>query len=103
VGLHNVSFPTEKQVTDSVFNSWAVHKRLAVVNEIYVGHSKKAYDNLKSYITDGRLSVEEKYQKPYDITNWVHIFACSNSLRALRLAYEDRRWFVPRDGGEATA
>jgi hypothetical protein len=96
VGLHNTSFPTEKQVTDSVFNSWAVHKRLAVVNEIYAGKSKKAYDNLKSYITDGRLSVEEKYQKSYDVTNWVHIFACSNSLHALRLVHEDRRWFIPR-------
>ena len=96
VGMHNVSFPTERQITDSAFNSWAVHKRLAIVNEIYAGQSRKAYDNIKSYVTDQKLTVEEKYQKPYEVNNWLHLFACSNSSRALRLAFSDRRWFVPR-------
>jgi hypothetical protein len=31
----------------------------------------------------------------YTIENWLHVFACSNSMRALKLSLDDRRWFVP--------
>jgi hypothetical protein len=95
IGVHNVSFPNEKQVTDSKFTSWLVHKRLAVVNEIYAGEKRKAYDNVKSYITEVDIDVEEKFQKPYKIRNHTHILATSNSLKALKLDIGDRRWLVP--------
>jgi len=39
--------------------------------------------------------VNEKYEKQYDIKNFVHLFATSNSSRALKLDDYDRRWFVP--------
>jgi hypothetical protein len=31
----------------------------------------------------------------YEIENWLHVYACSNSLNALKLSSDDRRWFVP--------
>jgi hypothetical protein len=40
--------------------------------------------------------VSMKYLAPYVIENWVHVFTCSNSLGALRLSHDDRRWFVPK-------
>jgi hypothetical protein len=61
VGWQNVSVPSEKQLVDSGFNSWLVRRRLVLVHEIYAGHSKKAYDNVKSSVTDDTLTVNMKY------------------------------------------
>jgi hypothetical protein len=96
VGEENVSTPSEHEIVDSPFNYWIAHKRLAVVHEIYAGHSSKAYDKLKSIITDPDISVNQKNQPIYKIDNWVHVFACSNSMRAVKLSEDDRRWFVPK-------
>lgn len=95
VGDNNVGFPSEKTITDGVFTEWIANKRLIVVGEIYSGHSWKAYNTLKSYITDKDVMVNAKYQRPYVIDNWAHIIACSNSMRALRMEQDDRRWFYP--------
>ena len=96
VGPVNVSYPSEQEIVDSNFNYWLAHKRLGVVHEIYAGHSSKAYNKLKSCITDKNVTVQKKYQANYEIDSWIHIFACSNSMRALKLANDDRRWFVPK-------
>jgi hypothetical protein len=82
-------------VVDNPFNSWCAHKRLAIVHEIYAGHNAKAYDELKSVITEASLTVNEKYMANYSIENWLHVLACSNSKRALKLSMDDRRWLVP--------
>jgi len=95
VGMANVSFPAEKEIVDSAYNYWLSHKRLAVVHEIYAGHSAKAYNELKSVITDRFVTVNRKYMASYELENWVHVLACSNSRRALQLSMDDRRWFVP--------
>ena len=95
VGHSNVSYPSEAEITDSNYNYWLSHKRLAVVHEIYAGHSSKAYNRLKSVITDRFITVSKKYQANYEIDNWIHLFACSNSMRAIKLSSDDRRWFVP--------
>lgn len=95
VGRHNTSVANETEIVDSAFNYWAAHKRLCVVHEIYAGHSAKAYNKLKSIITDQYIQVNKKFQAAYEIENWLHIIACSNSKRALQLSSDDRRWFVP--------
>lgn len=101
VGRHNVGYPQESMIVNSDFNDWLANKRLVIVNEIYSGHSWKAYNTLKSYITDKQVTVNVKYQRPYTVDNWAHIFACSNSLNALRMEEDDRRWFHPRVAEEA--
>jgi hypothetical protein len=95
IGKHNTSFPPEHEIVDSAYNYWCAHKRLAVIPEIYAGHSARAYNKLKSAITDKMINVQKKYVHTYQIENWVHIFACSNSKRALKLSDDDRRWFCP--------
>lgn len=95
VGVQNVGFPTEGTIVQSEFNGWLANKRLCIVNEIYSGHSWKAYNKLKSAITDREVEVNEKYQRTYTIENWCHVFACSNSMKALRMEEDDRRWFYP--------
>lgn len=95
VGMQNVGFPSEGQITNSEFNGWIANKRLCVVNEIYGGQNWKAYNRLKSAITDREVEVNEKYQRSYTIENWVHVFACSNSTQPIKIEQDDRRWFYP--------
>lgn len=95
VGTQNTGYPTEAQIVQSEFNGWLANKRLVIIHEIYSGHSWKAYNKLKSAITDKEVEVNEKYQRTYTIENWAHVFACSNSLRALKMEEDDRRWFYP--------
>lgn len=96
LGELNVSYPSEGEIVDSNYNYWLAHKRLAVVHEIYAGHSAKGYNRLKSVITDRFITVSKKYQANYEVENWLHVFACSNTKRALQLSLDDRRWFVPK-------
>lgn len=95
VGIQNTGFPTETDIVESAFNGWLANKRLIVISEIYSGHSWKAYNKLKTYITDKDIEVNQKYMRPYRVENWAHVFASSNSKRALRMEEDDRRWFYP--------
>ena len=95
VGMQNVGFPGETDIANSSFNEWMANKRLIVVNEIYSGHSWKAYHALKPVITDRDVTVNQKYMRQYTIENWCHVLACSNSMRALKMENDDRRWFYP--------
>ena len=94
VGVQNVSYPGESDITSS-FNDWIANKRLAIVSEIYSGSSWKAYHALKAVITDKDISVNRKYMRQYEIENWCHVLASSNSMRALKMENDDRRWFYP--------
>ena len=95
VGQHNTSFPSERSIADSDFNGWAVNKRLIVVNEIYHGHSWKAYNTLKSYVTDRHIEANIKFMATYTLPNWTHYYLSSNSKAALKIDNDDRRWLVP--------
>lgn len=96
LGKENVSTPSESEVVESNYTYWMAHKRLAIINEIYAGHSSVAYNKLKPLITDPTITVRKKYLADYDIDNWMHIFACSNNFNALKLTGEDRRWLIPK-------
>jgi hypothetical protein len=96
VGRHNYSPPSEHTVVESSFNYWAARKRLVVVHEIYSGHSFKAYNKLKSMITERDVEVNQKFLAPHTLTNWCHMYLCSNHSQALKLDNDDRRWLVPK-------
>lgn len=95
VGPHNASFPSERDI-GAEFNEWLYEKRLAVVNEVYAGASWKAYHALKDIVTEPFVELNRKFQRKIKVPNWIHLIACSNSFRALKIARGDRRWFVPR-------
>lgn len=67
VGRHNTSWPNEHDITTSAYNSWLGSKRLIINNEIYAGHSWKAYNKLKECISDKTVTIHEKYVKEYTI------------------------------------
>jgi hypothetical protein len=95
LGPWNVSQPQEDEILGK-FKTWIVHKQLVVVGEIYAGHSWKAYNALKSLITQKDIDVEEKYVKSHKVRNHAHFVISSNSRKAMRIDNKDRRWFVPR-------
>lgn len=95
LGWRNVSFPNESAITDSAFNGWMARKRLVFLQEFYSGRSRRTYDKLKTLVTDETVHVNEKNVPEYDMDNWAHFIACSNSEAALHLDDEDRRWLVP--------
>jgi len=95
VGKRHTSFPGDAMV-QSDFNGWVVNKRLVVVHEIYAGQNWKTYNRLKSLITDEYLEANNKHMVNYTLPNWSHYAAASNSLEALRIEHDDRRWYVPR-------
>ncbi|PIZ31270.1 MAG: hypothetical protein COY40_02570 [Alphaproteobacteria bacterium CG_4_10_14_0_8_um_filter_53_9] len=96
VGRNNSSFPGENMIVGSDFNGWIANKRLIVVNEIYSGHSWKAYNKLKPYVSDDEIEVNIKFEPTYTQPNWTHYYLCSNSTAALKLEDGDRRWLVPK-------
>ncbi len=95
VGLHNCSWPSERTLVESQYTYWRERKRLAIVNEIYQGHNKRAYDKLKEPITDAFIDVSAKYLPSYQIENYLHIIAASNSPKPIQIVKHDRRWRVP--------
>ena len=94
IGAMNCSFPSEESLL-SQFNGWLAHKRLIIVNEIYTGASWRSYNKLKSAMTDRKVEVNKKFMREYDIENWAHFYACSNSVKPLKMDEKDRRWFYP--------
>lgn len=95
IGRDNMSRPNESAVVDSQFNSWQSRKRLVFIDEFYSGASRKAYDKVKSVITDDTVTINEKNLPAYSMANWATVIACSNSMDALYIDSTDRRWFVP--------
>ena len=96
VGPHNTSEPSANTIVNSDYNDWVVHKKLAVVHEIYEGHSWKAYLVLKDKITEARIEVSKKYAPAYYVDVWLSLIMCSNHPDALRIEESDRRIFVPK-------
>lgn len=94
IGMNNVSFPAESTVME-IYTSWIAKKRLAIIGEVYQGHSFKMANKLKQYITDTKVTYREMYETPITMDNFCHFIACSNSMAALKMDSEERRWFVP--------
>ena len=95
VGMHNASFPSASMIVDSQFNGWISGKRLIVVDEIYEGHSWKAYQKLKPYVTDSEIEINVKHIATWTMPNWTHYVLMSNSRAALKIEATDRRWLIP--------
>lgn len=95
LGEENVAFPQERDVVGSDQNDWVAEKALVFVHEIYAGGSWKAYNSLKTYVTDSEVRVNKKFVPQYTVENWAHFILCSNHSRALSINKMDRRWLVP--------
>ena len=94
VGPWNVSFPTELSIT-SGYHDWIAHKTMAIISEIWSDSGKKLYNLLKDIVDDSK-EINRKYLHPYTLGIYLHLFACSNSKKALHFDDSDRRFLVPK-------
>jgi Family of unknown function (DUF5906) len=95
VGAHNVRRPKATELQKSEFNGWAKESRLGIIEEIYEGHSWAVYNKMKDLITEDTIRVNEKFMLAVEFPNWIHFFATSNQLTALKIERGDRRWLMP--------
>ncbi|MFV3131121.1 primase-helicase family protein [Niveispirillum sp. KHB5.9] len=92
-GERNVQVITAEQLRSS-FNPWISKAHLVVVNEIPGPGDRQAAAQLKSYITDPTITVNEKNIPTYSIRNRASFFLISNEDDAARLDPDDRRFLV---------
>ena len=95
VGLHNCSTPSATHIVTSTFCEWWLNKSLAVVSEIYEGHSWRAYNILKTMMTETTHHANPKGVASYEADLHLHLVLLSNSLRCLKIENEDRRLLIP--------
>ena len=94
LGDWNCSVPSEANIM-SDYNDYVVEKRLVFVNEIYSGMGFKAYNKLKSLVTDTHVTVSQKYVPEYQTDMMAHFILCSNSPKGLSIQEGDRRFLAP--------
>ena len=93
VGESNCAMPTNKQVNDQ-FNTWLEGKVLVYIDEIDQGHKSEFYNEMKSYITDNKVSIRRMRTDPYIVGNYANFFCTTNNDHMIRLDNKDRRWFI---------
>lgn len=80
----------------SSFNDWIAATHLAVVDEMAVGGDAAALARIKSYVTAERITVNPKGRPAYERSNHASFLLLSNDDDALKIAADDRRFFVWR-------
>jgi Family of unknown function (DUF5906) len=80
------------------FNEWALDKRLICADELTGKDGEKKHkcaDFLKGIIAGQEyLTIDGKFQRPFQIRNCINFFLTSNHPNALYLEESDRRFFV---------
>lgn len=80
----------------SDFNEWAL-RQFVVINEVHMpsyGEQKAVMGCLQTLITEDTIDHSRKYFDRQSVPNYVNFFLTSNHEDALRLAEDDRRFFV---------
>ena len=92
-GDHNSALIKENEMF-ARFNDHQQNKQFIFVDELKRDGSGKKSDTIKPLITQTRVSIETKYQRPYELIDCMNYYITSNHIEALHLDPEDRRFFV---------
>jgi hypothetical protein len=79
---------------NSDFNGWASNKQFIQGEELVDSNRRKDAQRVKKMITQKVVTVNEKYVRPYDLTDCINFYLTSNAPDALFLEDNDRRVFV---------
>lgn len=81
---------------NSAFNDVMVKSLLIGWDEFEINHHKdvKEYNQLKTWITEPRISVNPKGKPAFEVNSYHRFVFTSNSLRPISLPPEDRRFFI---------
>lgn len=80
------------------FNSHAENKQFGWIDELTPIKKAGQSDDVKSMITQSRILIENKQQRPYEMPDLISYYFTSNYPNALDLSAEDRRFFVHNVG-----
>lgn len=81
----------------SSFNDAATRKQFAIFDEVYIDNARERRDvmgKVKDMVTREKVTVNAKYQRPYDLFDTTNYYITSNHADALALEDDDRRFFV---------
>ena len=102
-GPENTSTITSDDLHDER-KAWAKNKAFVLGEEVSSAYYKSDTGRLKNLITGKTITINEKYEKPYDIRNTVNFMFTSNNPDAMKIERQDRRYWVGRlDGGRSAA
>ena len=76
------------------FNSWLKGRQFCCVNEFLWTNKRADADFLKDVITRETVSINEKFQPAYIISDRANYFFTSNHEDAISIEDSDRRYFV---------
>jgi hypothetical protein len=80
------------------FNSYAENTVFGWIDELAPIKKAGQSDDVKSMITQPRILIENKQQRPYEMDDLISYYFTSNYPNALDLTTEDRRFFVHNVG-----
>lgn len=92
-GRHALMLNTPEQITGE-YNGHLEGMSFLVVNEVTFAGDHGANRRFKSIVTEARLLIHHKYQRPYAVPNMLHIMITTNEPWAVQAGVGARRFFV---------
>ena len=80
------------------FNSGVKNKLLIQLNEVSGNDGYKQKEDLKVFLTQKTVDINEKMLKPYTLNNYARLFMCTNNNNPVEITPDNRRYFVIEAG-----
>jgi hypothetical protein len=75
-------------------NGWAARRQFVLGDEITGSDRRELSDRIKRMITQEKVRVDEKFEKPYELRDCTNYFFTSNRSNAFVVEDDDRRLFI---------
>lgn len=98
-GPSNVCSPQNENLGDK-FTKWARNTLFCIINELKQDDKYKFYNTIKPFLSDTEVEIREMYREPYSIKNYMNVLAYSNEELPIRMAKDDRRWYITKSPAE---
>ena len=82
------------------FNSGVKNKLLIQLNEVSGNDGYKQKEDLKVFITQKTVEINEKMLKPYILQNYARLLICTNNNNPVEITADNRRYFVIEAGNK---
>jgi len=101
INLIGQEYTTRTQNFNSLFgtfNSGVKNKLLIQLNEVSGNDGYKQKEELKVFLTQKTVEINEKMLKPYKLNNYARLFMCTNNNNPVEITVDNRRYFVIEAG-----
>ena len=101
IKLIGQDYTTRTQSFNSLFgnfNSGVKNKLLIQLNEVSGNDGYKQKEDLKVFLTQKTVDINEKMLKPYKLNNYARLFMCTNNNNPVEITPDNRRYFVIEAG-----